>query len=72
MSGFDLLSESRNLPGEAPPCVIVTTRSEAETRERAFELGAFGFLPKPVEESAVAELLSQLQLTPLTSMTGDA
>ena len=72
MSGFDLLSELENLPYQAPPCVIVTTRSEAETRERAIELGASGFLPKPVEESAVVELLSQLQITPLMSLTGDA
>lgn len=71
LGGFDLLNEMMLLGKPAPPCVIVTTRNEPETMQRAETLGAVGFLSKPVDAVSVNEIVSRLGLTELISKTGD-
>ncbi|MCA9109377.1 MAG: response regulator [Planctomycetaceae bacterium] len=68
LGGFDLLTElKRGDRDPAEPVVIVTTRSEAETQERARQLGANGFIAKPVSATAVEDVLRQLALIPSTT-----
>jgi chemotaxis protein histidine kinase CheA len=55
MDGFELLAELGRL-GISPrlPVFIASTRSGPETRSRAIELGARGFLPKPIVPEELA------------------
>ena len=67
LSGFDLLSQlkgSNRHPCE--PVVIVTTRTEPEIQKRAHQLGADGFLAKPVSPDSVDDVLRKLDMISLT------
>jgi chemosensory pili system protein ChpA (sensor histidine kinase/response regulator) len=54
VSGMELLAEinSDNRP-EAPPVVIISSRCEDEVTERAKQLGAIRYLPKPLSDNAL-------------------
>ena len=53
MSGFDVqLALARN-PRADIPVVVITGHDSAESRSRARDLGARGYLPKPVEHEAL-------------------
>lgn len=71
LSGLELLADlSRRLPGF--PVVILTSREPA-LADRAFRLGAAGFLPKPVEEAALLAALDRAaahRAKPLYGRTG--
>lgn len=67
MSGFDLLTELKG--GNRQPCepvVLVTTRTESGTQARAQQLGADGFLAKPVSAESVEDILRKLDMIPVT------
>lgn len=71
LGGFDLLEELKCLAPKAPPCVIVTTRSESDTRDRAASLGAAGFLAKPVDTDSVTDMVARLGLRPVFRNRGE-
>ncbi len=56
MGGLDYLA-SLGKDGPELPVIMVTGRGDDASRERAFELGAFAFLEKPVDNR---ELLSAI------------
>ncbi len=71
LGGFDLLTELKREDRQpCKPVVIVTTRSEVETQERAQQLGADGFVAKPVTATAIEDVLKQLAMIPLTTNEG--
>ena len=59
LDGFGVLSEIK--AASPVPVIVVTSRSESEFRDRATEHGADGYLTKPVTESALAELVAELE-----------
>lgn len=60
LDGFELLTEFKNHSRtQAKPVIIVTSRNEPDTRARADQLGADGFLAKPVTDSDIETLLQQ-------------
>lgn len=62
MGGLELLEEIKGgRQWEGIPVVVVTSRGEQEFRNRADELQANGYLTKPVNESALDEVLSNLE-----------
>ncbi len=63
MSGLDL---QRELKGRETgiPVIFITAQKEEALRERAFEQGAAGFLPKPFSDTSLLEALNAaLQLS---------
>ncbi len=67
LNGFELLTAIKNDPRTPDkPVVIVTSRDEPETKAKAQELGADGFLSKPVSDATIAAMLDQLAMTPTT------
>jgi CheY-like chemotaxis protein len=62
-SGLDVLAWMRRDPTLLPlPVVILTGSREAEDLARAYELGANGYLTKPVDFVKLLELVRQLNL----------
>jgi len=59
LDGFGFLSEIKRT--YTTPVAVVTSRGEAECRDQAKELGADGYLFKPATESALAELITELE-----------
>ena len=67
MNGFELLTAIKNDPRTPnKPVVIVTSRDEPETKDKARELGADGFLSKPVSDATIEAILEDLVITPRT------
>ncbi len=55
MDGFELLAElGRQGVQQTLPVIVVSTRSDTETRRRVQTLGASAFLPKPIEPDDLA------------------
>ena len=49
MSGFVTLSMLKEFAGDKlPPVVVSSSLTDAETRKTAFDKGAVGFVPKPI------------------------
>ncbi len=58
MSGFQLLKKLKEKKPLAPPSVfLITAYGDSETRHQAEELGADGFLNKPLDFAALKERL---------------
>lgn len=61
MDGFQLLNELARLAGPGRvPVVVTSTRSDPDTRRRAMELGAYGFVAKPIDPEILEPLLGPL------------
>jgi chemotaxis protein histidine kinase CheA/ActR/RegA family two-component response regulator len=65
MDGFALLAELARPGADADaggrvPVVVTSTRSDPETRRRVAALGARGFVPKPVDPEALAEVVGRV------------
>ena len=58
MSGLELLEKLRR-DGVPTPVVILTANRDARVRARACELGAAGFLTKPVTEAALVAAIAE-------------
>jgi DNA-binding NtrC family response regulator len=57
MDGFDLLDRLRNM-GDAPPAIVLTAYGSMESAVKTVhELGAFWFLEKPIQPSALEALV---------------
>ncbi|MBX3437654.1 MAG: response regulator [Planctomycetaceae bacterium] len=64
LNGFELLTAVKNDPRTVnKPVVIVTSRDEPSTQAKAHELGADGFLAKPVNDATIEALLEQLAIS---------
>lgn len=60
MDGFEVAAGLRALPGLAAlPIVVVTANVSEQTRRAVLAAGFAGFIPKPVDFSAVAAALRQ-------------
>ena len=53
MSGFDVQAALARNPRVRIPVVMITGHDSAEARSRARDLGACGYLAKPVEHEAL-------------------
>ncbi|MDR3632950.1 MAG: response regulator, partial [Isosphaeraceae bacterium] len=61
MDGFELLAELGRLGVQrSSPVIVVSTRSDPETRNRVHALGARAFVPKPIEPSELARAVRGL------------
>jgi two-component system cell cycle response regulator DivK len=58
IQGWDVLEGIRSEDGSAPRIVVFSAYTDAPTRERAAEMGAIGFIAKPV---GARELVEQLK-----------
>ncbi len=60
MSGFQLLKHLKEkYPAIPPQVLLITAYGDQQTRQRAEELGADGFLSKPIDFTALKERLLQ-------------
>ena len=67
MNGFEFLSKLPNLvDGDKIPVVMLTSRTSSKHREKAFQLGASGFLNKPCKDEEFFETV--IRLTENTSL----
>lgn len=57
MNGLELLARLNGSPGVHPPVIILTADIQKSTYERCIELGAAGFLKKPVNSEDLASTL---------------
>ncbi|HYE32970.1 MAG TPA: response regulator [Methylomirabilota bacterium] len=63
MGGFDVLEWIRSSPASGrSPVVVLSGSDEAADRAKAAELGAHGYLVKPISESQLREQLQNLSL----------
>jgi CheY-like chemotaxis protein len=61
MDGFELLAELGRLGVQThSPVIVVSTRSDTETRDRVRALGASAFVPKPIEPNELARAVRGL------------
>src|SRR5580704_18580173 len=57
MDGFELLERLRSM-GDAPPAIVITAFGSADSAVKTVhELGAFWFLEKPIQTSALEALV---------------
>jgi FixJ family two-component response regulator len=56
MTGFDLLAQLA-ASGMALPVIIITARTDEQTRRRAEQAGVVAYLRKPFEEEALLEAI---------------
>lgn len=56
MDGFALIDRMRELRYDMP-VIVVTGRTEIDSRDLAFERGAVGFLQKPFSDRSLMELI---------------
>jgi chemotaxis protein histidine kinase CheA/ActR/RegA family two-component response regulator len=65
MTGFDLLREievlGRSVP--VPPVTVLSSRSDQRSRETAAQFGAFHYLTKPANESAIKQVIDRAIVT---------
>lgn len=57
--GFQLLADARALEGARPDVILVADHASFETQRRALELGAVGYLVKPIAYRDIAQILKQ-------------
>jgi CheY-like chemotaxis protein len=61
-SGFDVLAAVRAEPGlRRVPVVVLTSSSDPRDVERAYALGAHGYIVKPIEHERLAERLDAVR-----------
>ena len=61
MNGFEFLSKIRNISDKKDiPIAMLTSRTSGKHREKAFGLGAKGFLNKPYKDEELVDLVTQL------------
>lgn len=53
MTGFDVLAALERSGQAHIPAIVITGHDSVESRSRACDLGARGYLPKPVEHEAL-------------------
>src|SRR6266704_7031459 len=72
MDGFELLDKLRNL-GDSPPTIVLTAYGSMDSAVKTVhELGAFWFLEKPIQASALEALLPPAAtLCPFTTHARD-
>ncbi len=59
MDGFETLKEMKNIKGDAlAPVVFLTADETEETKQKGIELGAKGFLKKPLETAKLLQAVS--------------
>ena len=58
ISGYEVLKNIRE--NESIPIVILTARSEPDTRDRCLELGADDFITKPFRRSDIVNAINNL------------
>jgi len=58
-NGFELILRVRTQPGPAPPVILMSSFHSPENSRRAAECGAFGYLPRPFEWSALVRMLEK-------------
>jgi len=62
LDGFGLLSEIKSdAATNPPPVIVVSSRAETESQERARQLGADDYLVKPVAEAALNGILNEIR-----------
>ena len=62
MDGWSVLEELKNLPeDERPRVVVVSARSSAPDREKAAQLGADAFVPKPFDVEELLGVIHELE-----------
>lgn len=59
LDGFGLLQQMNQLSGEQPRCIVVSSFCNRRTVAQAMEMGVYFFLPKPVNEESLLELMRQ-------------
>ena len=59
LDGFGLLRQMNQLSGEQPRCIVVSSFCNRRTVAQAMEMGVYFFLPKPVNEESLLELMRQ-------------
>lgn len=63
LGGFDVIEYCKREPRLAEvPIVVVTSDDQPETRQKAKDLGASGFIVKPAEFDAIEGILTMHQL----------
>jgi CheY-like chemotaxis protein len=61
LDGYEVARRVRALPlNRATPIVMVTASPEPDARQRGFELGIVGFLPKPFKHATFRALMANL------------
>ncbi len=61
MNGFEFLTKLPNIAeGSKIPVVMLTSRTSSKHREKAFQLGASGFLNKPCKDEEFIETVTRL------------
>jgi CheY-like chemotaxis protein len=65
LDGWSVLEEMRELPvDDRPRVVVVSARSSIRDREKAAELGADAFVPKPFDVNDLLHVLHSLEHAP--------
>ena len=65
MNGFEFLTKLPNIAeGSKIPVVMLTSRTSSKHREKAFQLGARGFLNKPCKDEEFIETVTRLTENP--------
>lgn len=64
LSGYDVLRRLLHNPGQAPPVVILTARSQPEDREAGRNLGAVAFLVKPTSRGDLLDTIQSALSSP--------
>ena len=60
MHGYELLTEMKRRPQvKNIPVAVITSRSGVQHQEKAFSLGAIGYLVKPFDEDALLNLIRE-------------
>jgi chemosensory pili system protein ChpA (sensor histidine kinase/response regulator) len=71
VDGMELLAQVNSSDrSDSPPVVIISSRSESEFTERAQQLGAAGYLIKPLADGALDAAM--LKLAPLRHLVSDS
>lgn len=58
--GFELMAKMREM-GYIMPMIIITGQPQAESRDRAMQMGALGFLQKPFSQESLTELINKCE-----------
>jgi two-component system response regulator FixJ len=58
--GFELMKRMQNLHYDMP-VIMITGQPRAESRDRAMENGALGFLQKPFSEESLMDLIAKYE-----------
>lgn len=70
MDGFETLRRIRSMPaGRDLPVIVVTASAEEHLEAHVFQAGGNGYLSKPVDSAALADLI-RVHLTPPDALGG--